>query len=150
MIECWLNILSFIVEPRSTPRFTLIEERSSNGTHAISVVFPDGHEDTLILDQHYFFEEDRIAQVEYCNYIGHLENDPEACVAMTGCIGSEDVEFTILSEHITESPMLKWTKHGIVETIEHPYTVNSGSPKPGQSPTRTLSWSLSFIYLHTF
>ena len=78
----------------------------------------------MILDQHYFFEEDRIAQVEYCNYIGHLENDPEACVAMTGCIGSEDVEFTILSEHVTESPMLKWTKDGIVETIEHPYTVN--------------------------
>ena len=59
-----------------------------------------------------------MANVEHCNFIGHLENEPEACVAMTGCFGSEDVHFTILSSHATKSPMFKWTKDGNVEIIE--------------------------------
>ena len=42
----------------------------------------------------------------------------KACVAMTGCIGEEDVEFTILSTHATNSPMFKWTKEGKVEVVE--------------------------------
>ena len=42
----------------------------------------------------------------------------KACVAMTGCIGKEDVEFTILSTHATNSPMFKWTKEGKVEVLE--------------------------------
>jgi hypothetical protein len=42
----------------------------------------------------------------------------KACVAMTGCIGKEDVEFTILSTHATNSPMFKWTKEGKVEVVE--------------------------------
>ena len=107
------------------PRFALVGERSLNGVPTVSVTFPNGHEDTLILDRHYSFEEDRIGQVEACNYIGHLEKDPEACVAMTGCVGSEDVEFTILSDHATESPMFKWTKEDTVEVIEHPYLVKN-------------------------
>ena len=37
---------------------------------------------------------------------------------MTGCIGEEDVEFTILSTHATNSPMFKWTKEGKVEVVE--------------------------------
>ena len=96
-----------------------------NGVPTVSVTFPNGHEDTLILDRHYSSEEDRIGQVEACNYIGHLKKDPEACVAMTGCVGSEDVEFTILSDHATESPMFKWTKEDTVEVIEHPYLVKN-------------------------
>ena len=90
----------------------------------VSVTFPDGHEDTLILERHHFLEKDRTDQGEACNYIGHLKNDPEACVAMTGCPGSDDVEFTILSNHATESPMFKWTKEDSVEIIEHPYLVS--------------------------
>ena len=42
----------------------------------------------------------------------------KACVAMTGCIGEEDVEFTILSTHAKNSPMFKWTKEGKVEVVE--------------------------------
>ena len=75
------------------------------------------------MDRHYSFEEDRIGQVEACNYIGHLEKDPEACVAMTGCVGSEDVEFTILSNHVTNSPRLKWSKDGQVIVIDSSNTV---------------------------
>ena len=113
----------YITDPKSAPRFALVGERSLNGVPTVSVTFPNGHEDTLILARHYSSEEDRIGQVEACNYIGHLEKDPEACVAMTGCFGSEDVEFTIMSEHATESPMFKWTKEDTVEIIEHPYLV---------------------------
>ena len=113
----------FTAESKPTPRFALVEERSSNGVPMVSVTFPDGHEDTLILERHHFLENDRTDQGEACNYIGHLKNDPEACVAMTGCPGSDDVEFTILSNHATESPMFKWTKEDTVEIIEHPYLV---------------------------
>ena len=42
----------------------------------------------------------------------------KACVAMTGCIGKEDVELTIFSTHATNSPMFKWTKEGKVEVVE--------------------------------
>ena len=42
---------------------------------------------------------------------------------MTGCIGSEDVEFTILSEHAPETGLFKWKIDGNVEVIEHPFKV---------------------------
>ena len=57
---------------------------------------------------------------EGCYYSGHLERDTEACVGMTGCIGSEDVEFTILSDHATDSGSYKWSKNGSVELIPIP------------------------------
>ena len=103
---------------KNSPRFSLMEERTLNGIPSVSVAFPDGHKDTLVLNKFYANEEDRMANVEGCNFIGHLENEPEACVAMTGCVGSEDVEFTILSNHVTNSPRFKWTKDGQVIVID--------------------------------
>ena len=55
--------------------------------------------------------------MDNCHYLGHLANEPEACVAVTGCVGSEDVDFTILSAHSTGSSMFKWTKEGRVEVV---------------------------------
>ena len=55
--------------------------------------------------------------MDNCHYLGHLANEPEACVAVTGCVGSEDVDFTILSAHSTGSSMFKWTKEGLVEVV---------------------------------
>ena len=60
---------------------------------------------------------------EGCHFSGHLEKDSEACVGMTGCIGSEDVEFTILSDHATCSGLYKWSKDGNVELMPHPFEV---------------------------
>ena len=105
------------------PRFSLVEERSFNGAPVVSITFPDGHEDELVLSKFHANDEDRMANKDHCNFIGHLANEPEACVAMTGCIGSEDVEFTILSSHATESPLFKWTKEGHVEIIESRFEV---------------------------
>ena len=102
----------------------LSKERSYNGVPNVSVVFPDGYNDTLILSKFHANEEDRIANKEHCNYIGHLANEPEACVAMTGCYGYEDVHFTILSSHAAESSMFKWTRNGNVEIIDSSFKVH--------------------------
>ena len=55
--------------------------------------------------------------VEECRYFGHLENEPDACVVMTGCPGLEDLEFTILSKNVQDSPAFVWTVDGSVEIV---------------------------------
>ena len=101
------------------------KKRSYNGVPSLSVVFPDGYKDTLVLSKFHANDEDRIANEEHCNYAGHLLNEPEACVAMTGCFGSEDVHFTILSAHAEKSSMFKWAKNGNVEIIESSFKVHN-------------------------
>ena len=68
--------------------------------------------DVLILPGH-----QGIPNVEQCVYFGHLANEPDACVAMTGCAGSEDVELTILSTHNEVSHTFKWLKEGDVQIL---------------------------------
>merc|ERR1739838_824212 len=102
-----------------TPSFVLVEERSSNGSPSIVVTFPDGYQDNLVLSKFYANEQNRMASKERCHYIGHLENEHTACVAMTGCVGSQDVQFTILSKHAPKSSSFKWTKDGNVELMEN-------------------------------
>ena len=64
-----------------------------------------------------------MASEERCHYIGHLAGEPEACVAMTGCVGSEDVEFSILSTHAKDSSTFMWTKQGKVKTLKAQFQV---------------------------
>ena len=64
--------------------FTLVE---SSKIPKISVVFPSGREDTLVLNHNDRDEE--------CNYFGHLNHDNEACIAVTGCPGKEPLVITI-------------------------------------------------------
>jgi len=103
---------------REAPRFTLEKERSYNSAPSVTVEFSDGYKDTMILNKFYANADDRMANKEHCNYIGHLANELDACVAMTGCVGSDNVEFTILSTHASESSMFKWNKDGNVEVIK--------------------------------
>ena len=49
---------------------------------------------------------------------GDLYHEKDACVSMTGCIGSEDILFTIISKHARDSPYFLWTKEGEVNVIE--------------------------------
>ena len=94
------NLLTFIhLGQKETPSFVIVEERSSNGAPSIVVTFPDGYQDALVLSKFYANRQTRIASKERCHYIGHLANELTACVAMTGCVGSQDVQFTILSKH---------------------------------------------------
>ena len=101
-----------------SPSFVLVEERSLNGSPSIAVTFPDGYQDTLVLSKFYANEQNRMASKERCHYIGHLENEHTACVAMTGCVGSQDVQFTILSKHSPKSSTFKWTKDGNIENMK--------------------------------
>ena len=108
--------------PGNVPTFSLLGDRLDDGQPPqVSITFPDGYTDTLVLN-HYFSEKD---QIENGNYLGHLANEKEACVAMTGRIGSEDAEFTILSNHASESNMYRWKKDGTVENIKHEFKVCS-------------------------
>merc|ERR1712172_402987 len=104
---------------KETPSFVIVEERSSNGAPSIVVTFSDGYQDVLVLSKFYANKQNRIAAKERCHYIGHLANELTACVAMTGCVGSQDVQFTILSKHAPNSSTFKWTKDGNVELIKN-------------------------------
>ena len=105
------------------PKFSMIGERSMDDVPTILIAFPDGSADTLVLDRYYSNEDDRKAGFKRCNFIGHLAEETDACVGMTGCPESEDVEFTIMSSRLNGSPMYKWKKDGNVERIIHPYMV---------------------------
>ena len=74
------------------------------------------------MNRYYVNEEAKLSRSEGCNYIGHLEGEPGACVAMTGCPGSHDLEFTIMSEHSSHSTF-KWLTSGKVEVVESPFKV---------------------------
>ena len=117
----WLRIIkiTFVhLGETETPSFVLVEERSLNGSPSIVVTFPDGYQDTLVLSKFYANEQNRMASKERCHYIGHLQNENTACVAMTGCVGSQDVQFTILSKHSPKSSTFKWTKDGNIENMK--------------------------------
>ena len=102
----------------------MAQKRTSNGAPSVNITFPGGHKDTLILKKFYANEEERKSGDEQCNYSGHLLNEPEACVSMTGCVEQEDVEFTIFSNHSREATMFKWTKDGNVVILDSPGMVN--------------------------
>ena len=110
------NVNSNSTDTKLAPKFHLLEKKNSNGAPSVAITFPDGHKDTLLLNMFHGNEKDQKDGEEWCFYNGHLEKEPEACVAMTGCVGLEDVEFTIFSGH-SESKIFKWTKDGNVEVI---------------------------------
>ena len=103
--------------PKNTPTFSMVEDKSIDGSPSIIITFPNGESDTLMLEKYYANEEDMKAESEFCHYNGRLAGDPDATVALTGCLGgAEDVEFTILSGQL-EDTMFRWTKEGTVESI---------------------------------
>ena len=53
----------------------------------------------------------------HCHYVGHLAREKTACVAMTGCLGSDNVEFTIMSKHTVDSNSFVWSKNGAIHVI---------------------------------
>ena len=68
-------------------KFTLVKDRVQDSTPNIEVTFPDGYTDRLILQKHYFNEEDKKNIDNHCNYVVRLAEEKTACVAMTGCLG---------------------------------------------------------------
>ena len=84
------------------------------------IVFPDGHEDTLIL-QNFVARPKAILPKKACNYIGNLKNDPIATVAVTGCYGQETVTFSINSKHSFYTNIYELDINGNVHAIDIPY-----------------------------
>ena len=118
-----INVSLNITDTKLVPKFYLLEKENSNGAPSVGITFPDGHKDTLLLNKFYGNEEIQKNSTEWCFYNGHLVKEPEACVAMTGCVGTEDVEFTIFSGH-SESNIFKWTKDGNVVVVDDSSEVN--------------------------
>ena len=96
------------------PKFTLLEERSENGNPSVMITFPNGYDDKLVLNKYFVNEEEENNGTEHCNFIGHLEQELDTCVAMTGCPGIDDLDFTIMSQRLLHSSF-KWRTDGQVE-----------------------------------
>ena len=88
------------------PSFTLVEERSTNDSPLVKITFADGSTDNLVLNKYEDMEG---------HFIGHLENEPDACVAMVN--HPEHAELTILSNRVVGSTMYKWHNNGNVELV---------------------------------
>ena len=90
------------------PSFSLIEERRDReGVPLVGITFADGSTDTLVL-----WKYDKNMDG---HFIGHLANEPEACVAMVN--HPEHAEFTIMSDRVIGSTMYMWKNSGEVELI---------------------------------
>jgi len=109
----------------------------------IRVTFPNGATDQLILWHHRFNDEDA-AQSEDCVYFGKLSNDPDCCVAVTGCIGTEDIEISISSGvHNTISDFsYVWHKEGHTTASEGDKDLRPAEVNPFHSRTKrgTSGW----------
>ena len=101
------------------------QDRSSTSIPEIQITFPNGHQDNLILHKHYSSDLQKTRSKEHCNYLGHLEKDVKACVAVTGCIGDE-MDFTITSKHNTFTTYYHMDKYGKVEAISRLSLKNHG------------------------
>ena len=53
----------------SNPKFTLTKDRLLGDVPSVSIEFPDGSTDTLVLRKYYSNNQ---VEVERCNFIGHL------------------------------------------------------------------------------
>lgn len=107
--------------PVGNPQFELLEERSADGSPTVMITFPSGHQDVTVLSKFYSNEDERLARKEHCNHVGHLANDPESEIAMTGCPGEEDIGITLLSDHLEGFPLFKWHLNGTLERLENPF-----------------------------
>ena len=103
------------------PLISIINEdqswRDLENIPQINIAFPNGQFDNLILERFYASAESRKAGKPHCNFIGHLENEPTACAAVTGCYGVDNVEFTIKSRHLLSSNSIVMDPNGNLKEI---------------------------------
>lgn len=139
------------ISPRSegVPSFTLLEDRSEDGSPNLSVEFADGTTDTIILEKYYANEEDKVQErmsgIEDCNYLGYLKNE-KACLAMTGCIGSDEFrEFTINTEHAGGHVNFRWFANNTVVRIPS-ILDREGGPKTSVVDPRKLMKETTFEF----
>ena len=129
------TLVGFTLAIPKTPNFLLNQERSLDGSPSVSITFPDGYNDNLVLSKYSITGKKEDYKEHLCHYVGHLEKERSACVAMTGCPGLNDVTFTIMSEHSVGGKSFTWTKDGNVKIVkgvnEHPgFPKTRGVPVP--------------------
>merc|ERR1712062_539217 len=111
------------------PTIKVSQARSKGSVPEMQITFADGHEDKLILHRHFISGAERMMDKEMtCNYLGHLENDASACVAVTGCIG-QDMELTINSKHNTKTNIYLLQKSGDVQLLPRPFSDSESVPE---------------------
>ena len=96
----------------------MVQEGTTDGIPDLRITFPDGHEDRLVLHRFYASKEEELSRSLNCNFLGHLENEGAACVAVTGCPGQDKLQLTINSMHNDVSNMYVLHENGEVEVIE--------------------------------
>ena len=102
----------------SLPQFQLSGTNAETGAPVVDVTFPDGFRDTLMLSYHYSHVDDRsVPKESHCTFFGTMKSEKTACVAMTGCVGSEDVELTLNSKRAGKSNMFLWKRNGNVQLV---------------------------------
>ncbi len=99
------------------PSFELAGTNSKTGAPLVDIVFPNGHQDTLDLFHHYSHSDDQLSS--NCAFFGSMKHDKDACVAMTGCPGIDDLELTLNTGKARTSGMFLWKKDGTVEPLQH-------------------------------
>ena len=112
------------------PSFSLIEERRDReGVPLVGITFADGSTDTLVL-----WKYDNNLEG---SFIGHLANEPDACVAMVN--HPEHTEFTILSDRVGQSgsTTYMWKNTGEVELIPEVFSNGRTSEAVRKSGTKT-------------
>ena len=117
------TLVGFALAIPETPTFLLNQERSLDGSPSVSITFPNGYTDNLVLSKYSITGKKEDYRDHLCHYVGHLEKEMSACVAMTGCPGINDVTFTIMSKH-SNGKSFTWTKDGNVKIVpgvnDHP------------------------------
>ena len=111
----------FKVDPR-TPRFDIHQSRSFRGIPSIDVTFPNGAQDSLVLERFYPSEKSKLERRLSCNFFGHLKNEETACVSVTGCQG-EEMSLMINSKNSGASNMFMIHKDGTIELVESAFKV---------------------------
>ena len=96
------------------PSFSLLKDRSTFENPLVEVNFADGSSDFLILSKYEGLDG---------HFIGHLENEPMACVAMV--YHPEHSELTIMSDRTVGSTQIKWKNNGDVELIPEVFSNNA-------------------------
>ena len=97
------------------------------------MTFENGYTDTFVLDNFYFAEEDKLNRKENCDYIGHLAGDFNTCVAVTGCIGSDPLEITMIGD---QGGLYRMDLNGLVSIIQ-----------PDSNRVRSKSFSLFRLFM---
>merc|ERR1711971_83889 len=129
------SIEDTIPDHDGTPRIEVQQSRSARGIPSIDITFANGVKDALVLERFYPTEQSKMEKKVSCNFIGHLENENTACVAVTGCPG-EEMAFTIKSKH---SENIGYILHqdGQLESVESTFKdprVTFGTVRVGGGP----------------